>query len=233
MSRLDKPGDTTQVSGKVFERYFSKAVQDPKRVVRAFSHADGSCLWHALVICMLPKHKLVHALNPDSGHTRIEHGHALRKRVRQRISKASWNSFWTQTMGVTHYPTAKSIIKSFDNTKTWSDVYMIVWAGHVLDCNIVFFDGWEDAVYCGLPMNPSKKTMLVWWKDHSHFEPVIIMNKQLTVPIINSLPPIHRGPRIEQHENAFTAKKVAQTIFDEHGESCAGVELEDVLGDAY
>ena len=215
---LNKPGDTTPLSEGLFRKYFKNSIDERKRVVRGYSYDDGSCLWHALVVCKLQGDRL-RSYGRGSAPTR-EEGLELRRHVASKITKRSWSDFWENKMKVAQYPTRASILKKFENPSTWSDVWMILFAAHVLDVNIVFFVGRENQIYCGLPMDTSRRTLLVYWSNYTHFEPVIVLDRD-GKPLLSELP----TPRSSEG----LGSKVAAEIFDEHQDLCADVGLDDIL----
>lgn len=216
---VDNPGDFKQLPDAVMTKYFPAVA--PGRMCRGYSHDDGTCLFHALHICMLPEHKLRRMTRDGGWHPDPSKGHALRKRVADTVNKHDWNSFWSGR-GVKWYPTARSIKKRFAKPSVWSDVWMIVWAGRVLKHNIYFFDSSTKDLYCGLDADPALPSLFVWWQSHSHFEPILLLETDKTMPLAGTFPPVLKP-------GSSLPGTISLSVSRGHKGKCQDVELADVV----
>lgn len=131
---------------------------------------DGSCFFHTLAAAV----GMRGWFEKDRAAQR-ETGHHLRSLVNTALSDTSWNAYWTRTGGRGAVPSAATVRAKLGNPRTWSDVYMILYAMHELRTGIVFFDERNDSrMYCGVHAHPREYDTYVMclWVNHSHFEPV-------------------------------------------------------------
>lgn len=229
MPKTLKPGDIVPLPRKVFESYFRGPLEDRKRVCRAYSHDDGSCLWHALHICLLKRQDL-NDYERTVLKARKKPGHELRKRVANVISsrggKQRWQRFWKKR-GVKWHPTAKAILKRFNKMSTWSDVWMIVFGAHVLKINITFWDSKTNRVYCGLGGNDSLKSAFIWWQDHAHFEPILVLDKECSRPIINLFAAVDD---VDTNDDAHNlSRRIATKVSAAQKNMCGDMEPRDIV----
>ena len=115
-------------------------------------------------------------------------GWDLRLAVRDSVQE-HWDDYWKK--GATHKKTSertKNLMDRFpgihskdhvcsllENTKTWADVYMILYVMDVLDLNIWFIDDTNHSTYCGIQGHSvqTQPTIFILWTDHSHFQPIV------------------------------------------------------------
>lgn len=131
---------------------------------------DGSCYYHSLA-CGLNFDEYHNTAKPK----RIAHGHTLRKMFEESVTPTTWLNYWNgQGVSTKQVPDLKMIKKQMSKTKTWANVYSIMFTMHMLNLNLVVFDQTSGEIYCGTH-NPSNmdNTIFICWIQHSHFEPIL------------------------------------------------------------
>lgn len=217
---VEKVGDRIPVSSRVFNKYFARAVGDNNRVVRGHSHDDGSCFFHALAVC------LSNAKGMDADDSA---GLELRRAIARTINKRDWKAFWENEKGLKYYPTSKSLRKMMDNPSTWADVWIILWTAHVLGINILFWDSKTDDLYCGLDDDgmDERSSAYIWWANNVHFEPIVVLSKDLRHPIIGMFNPLHARKNNDPHSELN--KKIVQSVKNSHTKICKNVTLKHII----
>ena len=141
-------------------------------------HEDGSCWFHA--ICA--------ALNTDNYHRKTDAerqriGHDMRRLIIRLCTDEYWDRYWKgknlPAAVLKRVPAAATVREKLKNTRTWSDVYMILFTCAVLRLNALFTDSKTNSFYCGVSGDcPSLqcddfKNVFIMWVAHSHFEPIV------------------------------------------------------------
>ncbi len=160
---------------------------------------DGSCFFHTLAAAIG-----LHDWFDKDPTAQRETGHHLRSLVNTALSDTSWNDYWTRTGGRGAVPSAATVRAKLSNPRTWSDVYMILYAMHQLSTGIVFFDERNNSrMYCGVHEPGGAREydtyVMCLWVNHSHFEPVFAERNGILDTSFGSDHPIVRRVR-ERYE---------------------------------
>ena len=106
-------------------------------------------------------------------------GLKLRKVIQHAVDDR-WDNYWRNE--TKHDPSLlarvhdrKKVTKMLHNPSTWADVYMIKFAMHVLDLNVLFFNQSTSSIYCGVQGDKmmTQPTVFVMWVNNSHFQPIL------------------------------------------------------------
>ena len=138
---------------------------------------DGSCFFHTLAAAI----SMRSWFDQDHQGQRTT-GRHLRSLITTALSDTSWNKYWATAGGRRGVPSAATVRSKMGNPRTWSDVYMILYAMHQLSTGMVFFDERNDSrMYCGVhePNNAKQYDTFVMcmWVNHSHFEPIFALEE--------------------------------------------------------
>ena len=106
-------------------------------------------------------------------------GLKLRKLVADAV-ETRWDKFWDAKTGrspelLSRVYDKATVTGMLRQPSVWADVYTILFAMHVLNLNILFFDQSRHAIYCGVQGERMRQqpTVFVMWVDNAHFQPIL------------------------------------------------------------
>lgn len=151
-------------------------------------------------------------------------GHKLRKLILDAVD-TKWDSFWKKKTGgslelINRVHDASSAKEMLKKTSVWADVYLILFAMHVLHLNILFFDDSSGSIYCGVHGENMRKqpTIFILWVNKSHFQPILRLTCE-------------RGKHKIKGIFRFGEDAIVRHVFNKwrHQEFCPAVPLTQVL----
>jgi len=141
-----------------------------KEWYRAGTNADGTCFYHTVG----------YAINYRGYWTKDAEeqqklGKHFRKVIFDNTTEAAWERFWEKKgVGMAAVPNIDEIRKQISNSRTWADVFAILYVCDVLRLNILVFDVSAGSLYCGTHnAKRDRPTILMAWIQNSHFEPLM------------------------------------------------------------
>lgn len=128
---------------------------------------DGTCFFHS--VCA--------ALNKDgylfkANAVQRKMGHDFRCAFTKELTDAKWDKFIKKHHIITT-TTCEEVRKNFCNNKKWANEIMIRYVSDKLKTNIIFIDGINSKIYCGVKGRDSEPLIIIMWISRTHFEPLV------------------------------------------------------------
>jgi hypothetical protein len=149
------------------------------RIARYGVHGDGSCAYHSMCAA-LNLDDYVH--RTDSDQKRI--AYEFRCNFQSSFSKGRFTAI-RETVASGYEKPFKDVKEAFCDPRAWADEVAIKHAAKVLGANIIFVDSDRLRYYCGVHDETAVKagheggaastsipTMVIFWCNHMHFEPL-------------------------------------------------------------
>lgn len=159
---------------KLLPPNIQKAYFDNEHVVGRYGVAgDGTCFFHS-VCAALNKHNYLFKTNVEQRQI----GHDFRCTFTKELTASKWDQFIEQHNIVTR-TTAKQARRHFCNNKKWANEIMIRYVSATLHLNLIFIDGVNSKIYCGVKGQEYEPVIIIMWIDRTHFEPMVrILSQQ-------------------------------------------------------
>jgi hypothetical protein len=160
---------------------FTRSIGLPRRfrIARYGVHGDGSCAYHSMCAA-LNLDDYVH--RTDSDQKRI--AYEFRCNFQSSFSKGRFTAI-RETISSGYEKPFKDVKEAFCDPRVWADEVTIKHAAKVLGANIIFVDSDRLRYYCGVHDEDAVKaghaggaaqtsipTMVIFWCNHMHFEPL-------------------------------------------------------------
>jgi hypothetical protein len=128
---------------------------------------DGSCFFHS--VCA--------ALNKDdylfkTNTVQRKMGHKFRCAFTKELTADKWDQF-IKSNNITTDTTVEEAREHFCNNKKWANEIMIKYVIHNLKTNIIFIDGVNTKIYCGVKGRSDEPLIIIMWISRTHFEPLV------------------------------------------------------------
>ena len=137
---------------------------------------DGTCLFHSMCAALNVK-----GYNTASSARRGSIGAQFRCAFTHTLTEARWRAFLAKQRYVPpEYKAADlATVRSwFCDSARWADEIMIKYVNEHCSADVMFIDATSSKLYCGVQgEEPTQPVIMILWLDHSHFEPVLLIQK--------------------------------------------------------
>jgi len=137
---------------------------------------DGTCLFHSMCAALNVK-----GYNTASTARRAAIGAQFRAAFTHTLTEPRWRAFLAKQSHVPpEYESASvATVRSwFRDAARWADEIMIKYVNDYCGADVMFIDATTSKLYCGVRgAEPTQPVIMILWLDHSHFEPVLLIQK--------------------------------------------------------
>ena len=156
------PTEDIQVLPPAYDTYFPPNMVFGRRGVIG----DGSCFFHAICAAQNTQNYLNVPVR-----TQQLIGHKFRCAFNTHLTENTWLAFAKRNH--IHRKLSLDKIRShFCKSSHWADEDMIKLFSSIFKLNIIFIDGQNGTVYCGVRGLKEQPLIIIAWVGHAHFEPV-------------------------------------------------------------
>lgn len=133
-----------------------------KGAIRLGVHADGSCLFHAIVAALTGK--------VQSKEVGIQYREHLVTRATREQHLEAWKLYSNNTFTPSEEEYS-AFIRKLKNPRTFSDAYTIPYVMAKENINLLFAT--DEGLYCGMHYWKGDRWIIIYWdRKNEHFEPV-------------------------------------------------------------